>query len=383
MAQGTVTLYGVADAGIAYNHVSRDAQPGSPGVSATQVGLYSGGQSGSRFGLKGIEPLADGRKVGFVFEGGINITNGTMSQGGLGFGRQSTIWLEDPVAGKLEMGRRATVTFIYMNAIDPMGLAGSQATMGSSFGSANSVRYDNLVAYETPAISGFQASVGYSFNTGATALYVNSPFPNIQPASTYFSTADNQRALTAGVRYEAGPLVLALTYDQAYGAGKVQNAAGTSQGDNADQASPKAWILASTYDLKTVKFALAYGQTIGGAFFGQGPGTGSQFAMPLATVTRGAGILFDQALRTEQYLLGATIPFSNVDRLALSWQVMRPATLPTNAPATGTQNVLSVMYTYDFSRRTNLYVWGSYGDNFQMVKTARSSVFGMGVRHLF
>jgi len=306
-----------------------------------------------------------------------------MSQGGLGFGRQSTLWFDDPVAGKLEMGRRANVAFNYMGVIDPLALAGSQSTMGTSFGSANAVRYNNLIVYETPVVSGAQASIGYSFNTGASAIYLNGPFSGIQPATQYFSTADNQRALTAGIRYSAGPFAMVATYDQAYGAGKVQNAAGTVQVSNTSKGSPKAWILGATYDLKLIKLAGAYGQTIGGAFYGQTPGPGTQYAMPLVTVTRGAGILFDQALRTEQYLLGATVPLSEVDRIALSWQAMRPVTESTHSPPSGTQNVVSVMYTYDLSRRTNLYVWGSYGENFQMVKTARSSVVGMGVRHLF
>ncbi len=382
-AQGSVTLYGVADVGLYYSNVSQPAQGATPARQGTQIGISSGGQSGSRFGLKGVEPLSSGRDVGFVLEGGINLAQGTMAQGGLGFGRQATLWLSDRQLGKLEMGRRANVAFTYMTAIDPLGLAGSQATMGASFGSANSVRYNNLVVYQTPTYRGFQASIGYSFNTGATAVYANGPFQSQQPATSFFGSGENLRALTSGLRYQSGPLLVMATYDQAYGASTVQNPAGTVITGNTNKGSPKAWILGATYDLKVVKLAAAFGQTIGGAFFGQGAGAGQSVAMPLATATRGAGMLFDQGLQTQQYLIGGTIPFGERARLALSWQFMRPVTGSVSADPSATQSIASAMYTYDLSRRTNIYIWGSYGNNFQTIQTARTTALGMGVRHLF
>jgi GBP family porin len=376
-------LYGVADSALYYNHVSRQAQAGTPGASGTQIGMTSGGQSGSRFGIKGVEALSHGRRVGFVFEGGINITNGTMTQGGLGFGRQTTLWIQDPELGKLELGRRSNVAHTYMGVIDPLALAGSQSTMGTSFGSANSVRYNNLLVYETANIAGFQASIGYSFNTGTTAIYQSAPFQNPQPATTYYDSSNNQRALTAGFIYGSGPLTVIASYDQVYAAGLLQNVAGTQTVPNNAQSSPKAWILGMTYDFTVIKLAAAYGQTIGGAFFGQTPGPSSQTTMPLTTATLSANMLYEQALRTEQMLIGATLQLASRQQLAFSWQRMRPVTSAAASPATATQSVLSAMYTYDFSQRTNGYIWASYGNNFQMVNTARSSVIGFGVRHRF
>lgn len=382
-AQGSVTLYGVADVGLYYSSVSQSAQGQNPGVQGTQVGISSGGQSGSRFGFKGVEPLANGREVGFVLEGGINLAQGTMAQGGLGFGRQATLWLSDRQLGKLEMGRRANVAFSYFTAIDPLSLAGSQATMGASFGSANAVRYNNLVVYQTPVYQGFQASIGYSFNTGATAVYANGPLQNQQPATSFYESSENLRALTSGLQYRAGPLLVMATYDQAYGASTVQNPNGTVFANNSNKGSPKAWILGATYDLEVVKLAVAYGQTLGGAFYGQSAGAGQSVGMPLVTATRGAGMLFDQGLRTQQFLLGATIPFSERARIALSWQFMQPVTGSVTPQPSATQNIASAMYTYDLSRRTNLYIWGSYASNFQTIKSARSTAVGIGVRHLF
>src|SRR3546814_12127181 len=59
----------------------------------------------------------------------------------------------------------------------------------SAFSAANTVRYDNMVMYQTPSWSGFQAGVGYSFSTDD----VEGP--------TGFEEDDNNRAITAGVRY--------------------------------------------------------------------------------------------------------------------------------------------------------------------------------------
>lgn len=54
-AATSVTLYGIADGGIAYQSVNgtwNDAK-----YSASKTGMISGGQSGSRWGLKGTEDL--------------------------------------------------------------------------------------------------------------------------------------------------------------------------------------------------------------------------------------------------------------------------------------------------------------------------------------
>jgi predicted porin len=52
-------------------------------------------------------------------------------------------------------------------------------------------------------------------------------------------------------------------------------------------------------------------------------------------------------------------------------------------PESATQAIYSVGYTYNFTRRTNLYAYASYGSNYSMVKSAHSSVAGVGIRHQF
>ena len=66
MAQSTVTLYGIMDAGV---EVLTGA-PDSKGHSSTLVREESGGVNSSRIGLRGSEDLGGGLKAIFTLEGG-------------------------------------------------------------------------------------------------------------------------------------------------------------------------------------------------------------------------------------------------------------------------------------------------------------------------
>jgi predicted porin len=83
-AQSSVTLYGVVDAGIEYlNHAVASTGTVAPGAKGhSLVALQSGNQSGSRWGLRGIEDLGGGLKSLFVLESGFSIDTGTSTQSG-------------------------------------------------------------------------------------------------------------------------------------------------------------------------------------------------------------------------------------------------------------------------------------------------------------
>lgn len=380
-AESKVTLYGIVDLSLYYNKVSRNAGTIGGAVNESQSGMTSGVLSGSRWGMKGTERFADGWSVGFVLEGGIDAENGTLDQGGLGFGRQSTISISDRTLGTLEFGRRANFAYDYMVSIDPFSVSGSQAGFGSSFGSTNGVRPNNLILYQTAVMDGWQAGIGYSFNTGFSAVYVNGQTATPQTGTQFFGTSANMRMLTAGIRYNQGPVAFIATYDAVYGASKVVTPSGL-ESSNPNNAVPKAWLLAGSYDFRVVKVSAAYGQTVDGVFFGQGAGAGG-YSTPLNTFSDGSNILFAQGLRSSQYGLGAIIPTGANSRVLLSWQGLTPTgSLKTNTEL-ATQTIYSAAYVYSLSKRTDLYVWGSYGNNYQTFSTAKSSVIGTGVRHKF
>ena len=98
-----VTLYGVLDMGLAYNHVDLDQS----GVkNKNTFSMNSGQQSGSRWGLKGAEDPGNGLKVGFILEDGFKADTG--AQGDQMFDRESSLFIEGGF-GKLALGRMGAI----------------------------------------------------------------------------------------------------------------------------------------------------------------------------------------------------------------------------------------------------------------------------------
>jgi predicted porin len=98
----TVTLYGSIDQGIQYlSHAATGKTTGD----AFQVGS---GMATSYFGLRGTEDLGGGTQAIWNLEGGFSPQNGTSSQGGRLFGRQSYVGLEGPY-GRFTFRRQYTM----------------------------------------------------------------------------------------------------------------------------------------------------------------------------------------------------------------------------------------------------------------------------------
>ena len=102
-AQSSVTLYGIADAGIAYVH---NAQNANGSNASSLVKFSSGNLSGSRWGLRGIEDLGSGLSALFQLENGFNIGTGALGQGGREFGRKAVVGLGSSTYGTVTLGRQ-------------------------------------------------------------------------------------------------------------------------------------------------------------------------------------------------------------------------------------------------------------------------------------
>jgi len=378
-----VILYGVVDLGISSVHVSRNANAKGGALDGNQIQMDSGVQSGSRWGLKGSEPISNDLSVNFVLESSINAQNGTQGQGGRAFGRQATFGLSSKRYGETDWGRQINVATRYFGAIDPFGLSFGQANMGASFGQTNTVRYDNTIMVLGADLLGFQATLGYSFNVGQSAIYANGPNTALQPATENFGTLNNVRAVTAGLRYMADKLIAVVTFDAAFGSAKVTSLTdNTVTIDNPNTPVPKMWAVGAKYDLGFMQVSAAVGQGFNGAFSGQGPGNGISNS-GLDTFTGGSGILFKSGYDHQSLMLGVTVPATAASKFMFSWQVMQPRGQIAQTAGYASQNILGLGYTYDLSKRTNLYFWGSVANNFQMISTAKSQVVGAGIRHLF
>lgn len=185
-AQNSVTLYGVADTGIAYiNHASG---------SKNAVAMSSGNLSGSRWGLKGSEDLGGGLKTVFQLESGFNMNTGAAGQGSRLFGRRAYVGLSSADWGTLTAGRQYEASVDMIQAITGDNYFSTMfTTPGDLDNNDNDMRVNNSIKYLSPNWRGVQVELVYGFSglAGQTGQ-----------GYTY----------SGGVSYANGPINLAAMY---------------------------------------------------------------------------------------------------------------------------------------------------------------------------
>ncbi len=235
MAQSSVTLYGVADAGVTYLN-------GNDNWS----GVTSGNNLTSRLGFRGTEDLGGGLKANFVLEGGFNLDNGDGASGyagakageGFQFKRRSTVGLAGSF-GEVRLGRELTAAYNATARYDvfgSVGLAQSRLWADGNVVDANAnaaavttnQRVSNMVTYVSPDFTGFKVGLNYGF--GETT--------NGNSDSSY---------LGAGLMYDNGPLSLGLGLERL---NEGANSVATSDID--------AWSLGGSYDFGVAKLLAGY-----------------------------------------------------------------------------------------------------------------------------
>jgi len=357
-AETSVTLYGIVDAGIGYERVKGSV--GGFNIDAKRTGLLSGGQSSSRWGLKGTEDLGNGLQAVFVLENGFDVGNGTATQGGRMFGRQSTIGLRSDAWGQLDFGRQTNIASKYLaGVVSPFGTDFSQARAGTTFGAADSVRYDNMVMYQTPNYSGFQFGVGYSFNNSGNQQFKVSG-----------SDEPNTRAWTTGLRYANGPLAAALTYDQL-------KTPGFADAFGQENVSIKAWNLGASYDFEIVKVHAGVGQARNGWL--------TSLRYGGETLETGAGYIANDGMKINSYTVGLSAPVGANGSVLASWGMADPRSNGNllSGVSLRKQHAYSLGYTYALSKRTNVYALGSYVDHVGFQDDLKATQIGVGLRHQF
>ncbi|AQG99656.1 porin [Burkholderia sp. KK1] len=208
-AQSSVTLYGIIDAGFAYNNNSNGQK---------LYAMNSGNLQGSRWGLRGTEDLGGGLKAIFVLENGFNVFNGQLGQGGAEFGRQAYVGLGSQF-GTVTLGRQ------YDSVVDFTGAFEVGSQWASYFGAHpgdldnmnNSNRVNNAIKFTSANYAGFTFgglyslggnagqfnrnqiwSVGLGYSQGPLQLgagYLNVKDPNY---SFFGNTPNSRTATTAG-----------------------------------------------------------------------------------------------------------------------------------------------------------------------------------------
>lgn len=197
-AASNVTLYGVIDTGLLVSKVKHKD---------TLVQMSTGFDSGSRWGIKGVEDLGNGYAVGFQLEQGFDSDTGAdnaTSSAGKSFGRESRLYVTGAF-GELGFGRFGSLASGAgsYNILTGWVFGTSYDVSGSwtSFGRANS-RVNNAIAYVSPSFAGFNLYAMYSNGTsddankwakndhyyGLGLKYANGP----AKASLIFEAADNK-----------------------------------------------------------------------------------------------------------------------------------------------------------------------------------------------
>ncbi len=316
-AQTSVTVYGIVDAGIAYE------DNGAP--SGSVLRLESGGQSTSRFGLKGTEDLGGGLSALFVLENGFVTGTGALSSASQIFDRQSWVGLKGGY-GTLRLGRQETLVYAAFNkGFDPFGraLAGNIDRMFLIGGSGK--RASNTLTYSAPNFNGFSGDLAYTL--GGVA-------------------GDTSQGRESGLslQYVQGPVGVIFAHHNGNSVAPIVNG--------------KTNFLAGTYDFGIAKGYLAYGDNKNDA----------------AAAAR---------IDTRNWLIGVSVPVGA--HLFMADYIRKADKAVANRDATQ----IAIGYTYNLSKRTNFYTSYSQTSNDSAGTTnvvtagATDKLLNAGIRHTF
>lgn len=217
-AQSGVTLYGVIDTPIEYvNHVAAGAPTADPvtgretrQAGGTRVGLQNNsGLSGSRWGVRGVEDLGGGLQALFALESGFGPADGRSDSGGRLFGRQAFVGLQFGEYGKLTFGRQYTSLTSTLGNFSPLAFANLYEPIFAEVGL--NFREDNTVKY-SGNFGGLTAEAHWSFGAG-TGVLGTIPLAGNGAGESPGHFRDNS-AYGAGLSYSAGPVGVAVAYDQ-------------------------------------------------------------------------------------------------------------------------------------------------------------------------
>ncbi|MFV0678844.1 porin [Ottowia sp.] len=219
MAQSSVTLYGVADAGIGkIEHGNGTLNDGSDKVEFLSASRMNNGNS--RLGVRGVEDLGGGLRAGFQFETGLDLDEGSVQGSGGGYwGRHAFMWLGGNW-GTVKLGRTLNPTFYSVAAWELTGMA--NYTIANAYGwGAGGPRNSSQFAYKTPTFfGGLTAEVGYitkhdnadKAKWDMNVIYSSGP---LVASVGVNKTKDQKTHYVVGGRYDFGMFRIAGGYAQA------------------------------------------------------------------------------------------------------------------------------------------------------------------------
>ena len=366
-----VTLYGIVDTGVGYNHTDFD------GLSedTDSFSMKGGQQSGSRWGLKGAEELGNGLTVGFILESGFDSDTGSTSNEDRLFNREASLYLQGGF-GRLGFGRigafnngQASWGKIGMiNAFGTSSWGGYTTQVGNVMSTAG--QWDNTIAYETPNFAGFQVFAQYSMgNTMDSVADGKDGHENESDADRYYAI---------GATYKNGPVAVYFAVDsvnyKSFGptlSGDVDDSLTVTLGGSYDFEVAKVYLGAQYFD--EVKLS-----SIGGVV--QEVKTDMLTAAGLSSVAKVKG--YGISLTADAPVAGGKL------MAGLSFTDAEAADSEANQDFEIQRYGVSVGYDYPFSKRTDVYaVAGWMQDSVDWTKTESNDLSAysvyVGLRHKF
>lgn len=243
-----VTMYGVVDTGLLYQHGEASASIDSIGSANAEVDSFSmetGTNSASRFGIRGTEDLGNDMTVGFKLENGFESDTGALKTDSKLFDRESTLFIKGGF-GTVYAGRMGTLVSdagsvgFYGSMASALATGWSDNIAGHNAVMANySSRYDNTIAYVSPEFAGVTIYAQYAMG------------------DTNENKASNDRYAALGAEWKAGALDLAALVDWTNKDSSITHSNGAEF--QADMNLQDAWTfnLAGSYDFGFMKTYLA------------------------------------------------------------------------------------------------------------------------------
>jgi predicted porin len=354
MAQSTVTLYGLIDVSVQSAKFATLNSTATAVTSVTQTRMQSGGQNGSRWGLKGVEDLGGGLNAVFDLQSGFNVDTGASGQGGLLFGRHAFVGLNSASFGTLTFGRHDTPLDDMIGSILPSGHNSFDVTAGPGVSATNAAAitaFSNAAvptAAQTTAfvtavnatLSNTYAWVGYNSRADNSIKYTTANYGGFT-ASALYALGENKTATVSAThtaslaaQYANGPITAVVAYQDEV---LAKSAAGS--------VSLKNSLFGAAYDFGVVKLYGAYNEA-----------------------------KYTGVAKQKEYALGVTVPVGAV--------TLRAEAARSKGDFLGKSTGFDLEALYDLSKRSTVYT------SFSTVKKEalldeRSRVFAVGLRHKF
>ena len=362
-----VELYGSVSTGLVFTHTD-STDEASATNSMTMESAWAGD---SVFGMTGEEELGNGWKIGFALENEFSSDTGALASDGKLFDSMSYLWVGNDTM-KLAAGNlggalsSAGGDFDLVGDFDPLEAAYGVGGMGLF--ASRDLAFDNALALELTPIDGLTVSFQASLED--------------EDQNSGWSQRDHYYGV--GAKYENGPLALSLVAERIKPAnGKAYAVEG--ENNPATTTNYKAtgiYTFGASWDFEVVKPSFMYQHTDNMRL--------SQFAGDFMGITEEDKVTVNDSeyapdfmLDTDSFLLGATAPLGN-GTLGVSAQYAKVKFVDDSAK--GNAYTFGVAYSYELSKRTNLYAAGVYthgSKDLSDVAELNGYQVGFGLNHTF